>query len=137
MRIHKVLSLCASLGKQCRGMCAWAIVGGVVCGAGAGLFGLLFGILDGLLHLDFMRLLSADVHYFAICGVVAGVLTGASARLIDPEGVADLTNSEPWLRSPWRLVLLEVDSPKNSLGTQLFFEISLPSDDSRLKPSLK
>ncbi len=136
MRTNKVLSLCGGLGKQCGSVCAWAIVGGLVGGAGAGLFGLLFGLLDGLLHLDFMRLLPADLYYFAICGVAAGMLTGVSARLIDPEGVADLTSREPWLRPPCRLFLLEMDSPDNSLDVRLFCEISLPSDDSRLKPSL-
>src|SRR5262245_47005645 len=68
---------------------------GVVVGAiAAGVFGLLYGMLDALFHADLHSVLST-VAYFSLCGAAAGLLLLVGARMIDPEGVRDLTSRAP------------------------------------------
>jgi hypothetical protein len=88
---NKLLTRCKAICKQGFSVLGWAVVGAVVGATAAGLYGVLCGTLDGLIHGDLWRLALIGL-YCALCGAVAGALVGGFARIIDPEGVADLTN---------------------------------------------
>jgi hypothetical protein len=94
MRVNKALSMCKAISKAGFGVLGWAVLGAAVGATAAGLYGALYGTLDGLIHGDLWRLASAG-RYFALCGAVAGALVGGFGRMIDPEGVADLTSRSP------------------------------------------
>src|SRR5262245_17609373 len=94
MQMNNWLFRCKTIGKEGASVLGWAVLGAAVGATAAGLFGLLFGALDGLIRDEFGRTIGA-AGYFALCGVVAGALLGALARLIDPEGVTDLIRRLP------------------------------------------
>jgi len=64
----------------------WTIAGAVLGAVGGGLFGLLFGAFYAVLHGDVSRLMGMQA-YFALCGAVAGALTGGFGRAIDAIGL--------------------------------------------------
>jgi hypothetical protein len=84
----------------------WAVLGAAVGAAASGLYGVLFGTLAGLLYGDTARLALASLCYFAFRGAIAGAVAGGFAWMIDPEGVADLTNFSPRYSQQRRLVFL-------------------------------
>jgi hypothetical protein len=94
MRADKALSMCQPTSKKPFGVLGWVVLGAAVGAMAAGIYGVLYGTLDGLLHGDFSRVASAGL-YCALCGAVAGALVGGFVRMIDSEGVADLTGRSP------------------------------------------
>ncbi len=81
--------VCAAFGAAAR-VIGRAVPCTVTVAVVAGLYGVLYGFLDGLVHADPGRVVSAGL-YFAFCGAMAGALIDSFGRMIDPEGVADLT----------------------------------------------
>ena len=89
MRMHKSMSIREAFREAgcVLGRTAW---GAAAVGAVAALYGVFYGILDGLIHCNLWRPVSAGL-YFAVCGSIAGALVGGIGRMVDPEGIADLT----------------------------------------------
>lgn len=88
---NKLLTRCKAIREVGFGVLGWAVLGATVGGTAAWFFGVLFGTLAGLTHGDIWLFASAGL-YFALRGALAGALVGGFARMIDPEGVADLTS---------------------------------------------
>jgi hypothetical protein len=119
------------------GILGWATAGAIVGALAAGLYGALFGLLDGLIHGDLSRLGLAGLGFFGLCGGAAGALTGGFARMIDPEGIADLTSGSHETPRRNRVVYFTPDCPADPLmAQQWLIEGSLFERESRIKPSL-
>jgi hypothetical protein len=68
----------------------WAVSGAALGLIAGGLTALLVGVLDALLHTEPHRVLSHFAH-LAASGGIAGAVSGAFVRMIDPDGVIELT----------------------------------------------
>jgi len=92
---NMVLTKCRALGKAWFSVLGCAVLGAAVGATATGLYGALHGTLDGLIYGDLWRRLDSAGPYFALCGAVAGAMVGGFVRMIDAEGVADLTSRLP------------------------------------------
>ena len=81
----KLLTRCMAVGKAGISVLGWAGLCAAVGATAAGLYGVLFAALVVLIYGDTGRLASTGWS-FALCGAVAGALTGGFARMIDPVG---------------------------------------------------
>lgn len=137
MRVNKALSMFNAIIKTTLAILGWAFLGAAVGATASGLYGVLFGMLEGMIHADFSRLALAGLYFFALCGAVAGALTGGFVRMIDPEGVADLTSRSPHVHAKMCVVFLNPSTTENSLTTrQPLLECSSSDRRSRFRPSL-
>ena len=114
MRVNNALAMCQAIGKTWFGVLGWSILGAAVGATTAGLYGVLFGTLLGLSHGDPMLVVSSGL-YFALHGAVAGALVGGYARMIDPEGAADLIGRSPRATGPRDAVVLRPNTFANLL----------------------
>jgi hypothetical protein len=125
-----------TIARTALGVVTWAFLGALIGTAGAGLYGILYGALDGLIHADFSRCALAGLYFFALCGAVAGALTGGFVRVIDPEGVADLTKRSPQPTLKIHIVFLKPNTSERALMAGPSIREDSPSGKrSRFKPS--
>lgn len=133
MRFSQALKMEKTITKGVFGVLGCAVLGAAVGATAAGLYGLLYGMLDGLIYGNLWRLASAGL-YFALCGAVAGALVGSFARIIDPEGVADLTRCSPQDTGQRDGVFQRPSAPANRLIAQgRFLDGSSSMSGSRIK----